>query len=61
LVQASNLCGLPAIAIPCGFANGLPVSLQIVGGPFSENRIIAFAREFQNRTNFHKQHPPTED
>jgi aspartyl-tRNA(Asn)/glutamyl-tRNA(Gln) amidotransferase subunit A len=61
LVQASNLCGLPAIAIPCGFVNGLPISLQIVGAPFSENRIIAFAREFQKRTNFHKQHPPVPD
>ena len=58
LIQASNLCGLPAITIPCGFVSGLPIGLQIVGGPFSENRILAFAREFQNRTNFHKQHPP---
>ena len=58
LIPASNLCGLPAITIPCGFVNGLPIGLQIVGGPFSENRILAFAREFQNRTNFHKQHPP---
>jgi Asp-tRNA(Asn)/Glu-tRNA(Gln) amidotransferase A subunit family amidase len=32
--------------------------LQIVGSPFSENRIIAFGREFQNRSDFHKQHPP---
>ncbi|HEX4165297.1 MAG TPA: amidase [Bryobacteraceae bacterium] len=58
LVPASNLCGLPAITIPCGFVNGLPVALQIVGPPFSENRILAFAREFQNRSDFHKQHPP---
>ncbi len=57
LVPAANLCGLPAIAIPCGFVNGLPVSLQVVGPAFSENTIIAFAREFQNRTGFHKQHP----
>jgi aspartyl-tRNA(Asn)/glutamyl-tRNA(Gln) amidotransferase subunit A len=57
LVQASNLCGVPAIAIPCGFVNGLPISLQIVGPAFSENTILAFAREFQNRTDFHKQHP----
>ncbi len=57
LVQASNLCGLPAITIPCGFVNGLPIGLQIVGSPFSENRILAFAREFQKRTTFHKQHP----
>lgn len=58
LVQASNLCGLPAMTIPCGFVNGLPIGLQIVGGPFSENRLIAYAREFQNRTGFHKQRPP---
>lgn len=58
LVQASNLCGLPALTIPCGFVNGLPIGLQIVGPPFSENRILAFGREFQSRTEFHKQHPP---
>ncbi|MFL6465930.1 MAG: amidase [Bryobacteraceae bacterium] len=58
LVQASNLCGLPALTIPCGFVNGLPIGLQIVGPPFTENRLIAFAREFQKRTDFHKQHPP---
>lgn len=58
LVQASNLCGLPAITIPCGLVNGLPIGLQIVGPPFSENRILAYARAFQERTDFHKQHPP---
>jgi aspartyl-tRNA(Asn)/glutamyl-tRNA(Gln) amidotransferase subunit A len=57
LVQASNLCGLPALTIPCGFANGLPVGLQIVGRPFSENRILALGVEFQKRTNFHLQQP----
>jgi aspartyl-tRNA(Asn)/glutamyl-tRNA(Gln) amidotransferase subunit A len=59
LVQASNLCGLPAITVPCGFVNGLPMGLQIVGPPFSENRIVSFAREYQKRTDFHKQHPPS--
>jgi aspartyl-tRNA(Asn)/glutamyl-tRNA(Gln) amidotransferase subunit A len=59
LVQASNLCGLPAITVPCGFANGLPIGLQIVGRPFSENRILALAVEFQKQTDFHKQRPPT--
>jgi aspartyl-tRNA(Asn)/glutamyl-tRNA(Gln) amidotransferase subunit A len=57
LVQASNLCGLPALTIPCGFVNGLPIGLQIVGRPFSENRILALGAEFQRRTNFHKQRP----
>lgn len=58
LVPATNLAGLPAMSIPCGFVNGLPIGLQIVGPVFSENRIIAFGREFQARTDFHKQHPP---
>ncbi|MBE7158756.1 MAG: amidase, partial [Rhodospirillales bacterium] len=57
LVQASNLCGYPAVSLPCGFANGLPVALQIVSPPFTENRLLAFASEFQKRTNFHNQHP----
>src|SRR5579883_2599888 len=58
LIEASNLCGLPGLTIPCGFVNGLPIGLQIVGPPFSENTILAFGREFQNRTDFHKKHPP---
>jgi aspartyl-tRNA(Asn)/glutamyl-tRNA(Gln) amidotransferase subunit A len=57
LVQASNLCGLPALTIPCGYVDGLPVGLQIVGRPFHENRILALGKEFQQRTDFHKQHP----
>ncbi len=59
LVQASNLAGLPALSVPCGFVNGLPIGLQFVGPPFSENMLLAAGREFQNRTDFHKQHPPT--
>ena len=58
LVQASNLCGLPAITLPCGIVNGLPIALQIVGNAFAENRMLALAREFQRRTEYHKQHPP---
>jgi aspartyl-tRNA(Asn)/glutamyl-tRNA(Gln) amidotransferase subunit A len=57
LVQASNLCGLPAITVPCGFVNGLPIGLQIVGPAFQDNRVIAFAKAFQSCTNFHQQHP----
>jgi aspartyl-tRNA(Asn)/glutamyl-tRNA(Gln) amidotransferase subunit A len=57
LVQASNLAGLPAINIPCGFVNGLPIGLQIVGQKFDENAVLAFARAFQERTDFHQRHP----
>lgn len=57
LVQAGNLCGLPALSIPCGYVSGLPIGLAIVAPPFQENTILAYGREFQNRTDFHKQHP----
>jgi Asp-tRNA(Asn)/Glu-tRNA(Gln) amidotransferase A subunit family amidase len=59
LIPASNLAGLPGLTVPCGYVNGLPIGLQIVGGPFSENVILALGREFQKQTDFHKQHPPS--
>ncbi len=57
IIQAGNLAGLPAVAFPCGFAGNLPVALQVVGLPFSENTILAIAREFQSRTDWHKRRP----
>jgi aspartyl-tRNA(Asn)/glutamyl-tRNA(Gln) amidotransferase subunit A len=58
LIPAGNLAGLPAITVPCGFADNLPVGLQIVGPPFSENMMLALANEFQKRTDWHKRRPP---
>ena len=58
IVPASNLAGLPALVLPCGFASNLPVALQLVGPPFSENPLLAIGREFQSRTDWHKRRPP---
>jgi aspartyl-tRNA(Asn)/glutamyl-tRNA(Gln) amidotransferase subunit A len=58
IIPAGNLAGLPAVAFPCGFANNLPVALQVVGSAFSENTILAIAREFQSHTDWHKRRPP---
>lgn len=58
LVQASNLAGLPALTVPCGFVNGLPIGLQFVAPATYESLVIAAGRAFQERTDFHKQHPP---
>ena len=58
LIPAGNLAGLPALSLPCGFAQGMPVALQVVGPPFSENTLLAIGREFQNRTDWHKRRPP---
>jgi aspartyl-tRNA(Asn)/glutamyl-tRNA(Gln) amidotransferase subunit A len=58
LIPAGNLAGLPALVLPCGFAGNLPVALQVVGAPFSENLLLSIGRDFQARTDWHKRRPP---
>ncbi|MFO1427254.1 MAG: Asp-tRNA(Asn)/Glu-tRNA(Gln) amidotransferase subunit GatA [Steroidobacteraceae bacterium] len=53
----ANLAGLPGMSIPCGFAQGLPVGLQIVGPQFSEARMLNFAHRFQMETDWHRRAP----
>lgn len=53
----ANLAGLPGISIPCGFADGLPVGLQLVGPHFAEEAILACAHQFQQLTDWHLQIP----
>ena len=53
-----NAAGLPAVAVPDGFGErGLPTSLQFVGRAFAENTILAAARAYQARTDWHRRHP----
>jgi aspartyl-tRNA(Asn)/glutamyl-tRNA(Gln) amidotransferase subunit A len=58
IIPMGNLAGLPALVLPCGFAGNMPVALQVVGVPFSENTLLAIGREFQSRTDWHKRRPP---
>jgi aspartyl-tRNA(Asn)/glutamyl-tRNA(Gln) amidotransferase subunit A len=58
LIAAGNLAGLPALSLPCGFAQGMPVALQLVGPAYSENALLALGREFQKRTDWHRKRPP---
>jgi aspartyl-tRNA(Asn)/glutamyl-tRNA(Gln) amidotransferase subunit A len=53
----ANLAGLPAISVPCGFVQSLPVGLQIVGPHFSEARVLATAHAFQRATDWHTRIP----
>jgi len=53
----ANLAGLPAISVPCGFVQGLPVGLQIVGAHFSEARVLGAAHAFQRATDWHTRIP----
>ena len=52
-----NLAGLPAISIPCGFEDGLPLGLQIIGNYFDESTIYRVAHAYEQSTEFHKQTP----
>lgn len=52
-----NLAGVPAISIPCGFDNGLPIGMQIIGKHFDEGTVYRVAHAFEQATDFHKQRP----
>ena len=54
---AVNLAGLPGMSIPAGFANKLPVGLQIIGNYFDEARMLNVAHAYQQQTDWHKQMP----
>jgi aspartyl-tRNA(Asn)/glutamyl-tRNA(Gln) amidotransferase subunit A len=53
----SSLAGLPALSIPCGLSDGLPVGLQLVGPAFSENRLFEAAHALEGTIGFDP-HPP---
>jgi aspartyl-tRNA(Asn)/glutamyl-tRNA(Gln) amidotransferase subunit A len=54
----SNLCGLPAISVPCGFTEKtLPVGLQFVGRAGDDFAVIQAARTYQQHTDWHRRHP----
>ena len=53
----ANLAGLPGMSIPCGFVDGLPVGLQLVGPHFSEARMLNIAHRYQTETDWHLRVP----
>lgn len=52
-----SLAGVPALSVPCGFADGLPVGLQIIGKAFDEATVLRVAHAFEQQTDVHKQRP----
>ena len=52
-----NLAGVPGISVPCGFAGGLPLGLQIIGKHFDESTVYRVAHAFEQATDFHNQKP----
>ncbi|HZS33705.1 MAG TPA: amidase [Methylomirabilota bacterium] len=53
-----NLTGLPALSVPCGFADGLPVGLQLIGKPFDEATVLRAGHAYQVATAWHERRPP---
>ncbi|MCE4148014.1 Asp-tRNA(Asn)/Glu-tRNA(Gln) amidotransferase subunit GatA [Bacillus amyloliquefaciens] len=52
-----NLAGVPGISVPCGFADGLPLGLQIIGKHFDESTVYRVAHAFEQATDHHKAKP----
>ena len=53
-----NIAGLPAISIPAGFADDLPIGMQIISKPFGEEMILKVAHAYEQSTEWHKRGPP---
>ena len=53
-----NIAGIPAISIPAGFADNLPIGMQIMGKPFSEEILLHIAFAYEQATDWHKRKPP---
>jgi aspartyl-tRNA(Asn)/glutamyl-tRNA(Gln) amidotransferase subunit A len=54
---AANLAGFPAISIPVGFSQGLPIGMQLMGRPLQEATLLQVAHQYQLRTDWHQQQP----
>lgn len=53
----ASLAGLAGLSVPCGFVNGLPVGLQILGKQFDEETILKTGYAYEQATDWHKERP----
>jgi len=53
----ANLTGGPALALPAGFSDGLPLGMQILGRPFDEATVLRVGHAYQGATDWHRRHP----
>jgi aspartyl-tRNA(Asn)/glutamyl-tRNA(Gln) amidotransferase subunit A len=57
-VVSANLAGIPALSVPCGISNGLPIGMQIMGPHLSEKMLLRIGHMYQTQTDWHMKHPP---
>lgn len=50
-----NMAGVPAISLPCGFQDGLPIGLQLIGNLLDESTVLRAAHAYEKATEWHKQ------
>ena len=55
--QPFNYLGLPALAVPCGFVDGLPIGYQLVGKPFDEATLLTIGAAYERATDWHQRIP----
>jgi aspartyl-tRNA(Asn)/glutamyl-tRNA(Gln) amidotransferase subunit A len=60
-VVAVNLAGIPALTVPCGLSNGLPIGMQIMGRHLSEEMLLRIGHMYQSQTDWHTKRPPCWD
>lgn len=53
-----SILGFPALSVPCGFADGVPLGMQIIGRPFDEAGILAIGSAYQGISDWHSNHAP---
>lgn len=57
MIPAGNLAGLPALSVPCGLVEGMPIGMQMMGPPHTENKLVSLGKAFQSVTDWHKRRP----
>ncbi len=54
----ANMAGVPGISVPCGFADGLPIGLQMMAAPFAEATLFRAAYAYEQATEWRLRRPP---
>ena len=59
LTRPFNICGVPAISVPCGFtSSGMPIGVQLAGRPFDEATVLRAAHAYEQASDWHTRRPP---
>ena len=53
-----NIAGLPGLSVPCGFSDGLPVGMQLIGAHLSEPTLLRIGHSYEQATDWHNRRPP---